>query len=619
MNRPEIVQRLPAPRRGPASLWWIGLLCACAALAACQGGDAPSQGGYGAISVQAVWPDAAAAQGALSQPMTAPASVNSLSAVVLNGGTTVATGGPWLKTANTGSIDNILAGGPYTVKLFGYASFDGSGSPIFQGGSTPVTVVAGQTTPTGTIAMFDSHGGLDPTFNAPNGFVLSVPAGMTTAAARRIRKQADGKVLIVGCSSPDITVSSCNSGGSANMQMTLWRFNDDGTPDNTFNGGTVQARNYITHPGLGAPAGGFDVVQDGGSGKIYVVGDSTSPSTPDATCPSAGEKCMTLWGFNANGSVDSSFFDLSTVGAGPGTREFMAQAGLAGSASGQAIVLAGTSLYVAGQSTDNTPTPATVMALWAYSISLKGLDIGLCSAPPACPSPQGFITGGLGPSPAGGNALAFIPGSPAKLVIVGFGLVTFQQMLLWRWPIGGTDFDTLDGVSQKFLFDAAGQASATGNSIFLDASGNYVIAGNAPSSGSQKLTVWRYVAGTTPVRDGAFAGGSGYFSYTSPAGASFGNWVMTDASGNIVVSGASGGPPSTSAIVLRLTTAGVPDTTFNPTNGGYFTHTASLAAGGFDRSPGGFVFDSTGRILLSGIALNSSNTGEQMALWRINP
>jgi hypothetical protein len=119
----------------------------------------PSAPAYGAIIAQAVWPGDPGYPGLLSlegiHPLNAPANVQSIVATVTGADMSPvsATFDTTPGASGSGVIKNVPAGSNRTLTLNGYSSDNGGGLAIFQGKAFGITVTAGQTSNTGTVAM----------------------------------------------------------------------------------------------------------------------------------------------------------------------------------------------------------------------------------------------------------------------------------------------------------------------------------------------------------------------------------------------------------------------------------------------------------------------------------
>ncbi|MDH5325722.1 MAG: hypothetical protein OEY58_09700 [Gammaproteobacteria bacterium] len=129
-----------------------------------------------------------------------------------------------------------------------------------------------------TLWRFDSRGRWDITFGR-YGVVSYTATPESVAHAMEI--QSDGKIVVAG--------DSVLNGITA---MTIWRFNSDGTPDNTFNGNGV-VRNETGR--LTQWSNNALTLQN--DGKILVTG--TTGSSPNTD--------MIVWRYNSLGSLDTTF------------------------------------------------------------------------------------------------------------------------------------------------------------------------------------------------------------------------------------------------------------------------------------------------------------------------
>jgi uncharacterized delta-60 repeat protein/uncharacterized repeat protein (TIGR01451 family) len=182
-----------------------------------------------------------------------------------------------------------------------------------------------------TIWRYNSNGTLDTTFNG-TGYVFDTASACT---GRSISIDGSGKILVCGY----------NSGNF----MTMWRYNQDGTPDTSF-GGTGR----VSDPEPSAV--GADVITDG-SGKILVSGYTY-----------AGNWTMTVWKYNADGTKDTGFDGIKDT-ATTGSRGAAIEADSNGR-----IIIAGNNATGAGPDD---------MVIWVY-------DDGC--APTPTPTPPGAST-----------------------------------------------------------------------------------------------------------------------------------------------------------------------------------------------------------------------------------
>lgn len=149
-------------------------------------------------------------------------------------------------------------------------------------------------------------------------------------------------------SSGKIVVAGYSDRGTSNYDMVVWRYNTDGTLDTTFNG-----TGYAVHAGA---AGGTNDYDEGysitidSSGKILVAGLSSN---------AAGNYDMAVWRYNTNGTLDTTFNNT-------GYANHDAAAG-GGNDEGYAITLDSSGrIVVAGGSEDGEAEPYYDMAVWRF-------------------------------------------------------------------------------------------------------------------------------------------------------------------------------------------------------------------------------------------------------------
>jgi uncharacterized delta-60 repeat protein len=135
------------------------------------------------------------------------------------------------------------------------------------------------------IWVYNSNGSLDNTFGN-NGIVVhhNAAGGNSNDYGNSIYVDSNGKIYVTGY-----------SWNSSNVDMVIWRYNSNGSLDNTFgNNGIVVHHNA---------AGGNDYdegksIYVDSTGKIYVTGSSRRSAFNDD---------MVIWRYNSDGSLDSSF------------------------------------------------------------------------------------------------------------------------------------------------------------------------------------------------------------------------------------------------------------------------------------------------------------------------
>ncbi|NET10775.1 MAG: DUF4347 domain-containing protein [Symploca sp. SIO2B6] len=148
-------------------------------------------------------------------------------------------------------------------------------------------------------------------------------------------------------------------------------------------------------------------------------------------------------------------------------------------------------------------------------------------------------------------------------------------------------------------------------SITTDGNGNIVVAGTSDASGSSDFTLVRYTAdGSLDLNfgtDGIVTTDIGGFGSSDS-----GYGLVTDSSGNILVSGSSDASGSSDFTVVRYTTTGELDHTFG--TGGIVTTDIGVTS---NDSANGITIDSNGNILVSGYS--NANGSNDFAVVRYTP
>src|SRR5262249_20359310 len=140
-------------------------------------------------------------------------------------------------------------------------------------------------------------GFLDPSFGAPNGYVLTNPnpsSSLRQSAGFGTVVQPDGKIVVAG--------SAPNSKG--HTSLPLLRYNPDGTLDSTFgSGGLVLTTLGRLSPGSGLVSSWHGIALQP-DGKIVVAGRHLLSTSPG----SLGYDYEWVIGrYNANGTLDTTF------------------------------------------------------------------------------------------------------------------------------------------------------------------------------------------------------------------------------------------------------------------------------------------------------------------------
>jgi len=354
--------------------------------------------------------------------------------------------------------------------------------------------------------FYSALGTLDTTFNSV-GYAVhdSAAGGSSLDVGKGIALDASGRILVTGIS----------SNGAGNNDMAIWRYNADGTLDTSF-----ASQGYVVHDNAagGSSHESAEAIVLDASGRILVAGSSTN-GTPNSD--------MAIWRYNVDGTLDTSF-------ASQGFVVHDDAAGGSGNDYGYGIALdANGRILVAGESDNGTPNYD--MAIWRYNVD-GTLDTSFNSV--------GYV---VHDSAAGGNDDD--KGNVITLDASGRILVAGESdngtpntdMAIWRYNVDGT-LDT-SFASQGFVVHhgaAGGSSNDIGYGIALDSNGRILVAGYSNNgTPNQDMAIWRYNADGTV--DTTFAS-QGFVVHDDAAGGSgndYGEAIVLDASGRILVGGRS--------------------------------------------------------------------------------
>ncbi len=181
----------------------------------------------------------------------------------------------------TGYVAHNNAAGGSGNDMGNAVSIDSSGKIVVAGQS--VSASGGWDM---VVWRYNTDGTLDDTFNGTGYAAHNNAAGGNSADyGNAVAIDASGKIVVAGY--------SLNAAG--NFDMVVWRYNTDGTIDDTFNG-----TGYAVHDGAaGGTASdiGYAVTLDS-SGRILVAGYSMN---------AASDTDMTIWRYNTDGTLDDTF------------------------------------------------------------------------------------------------------------------------------------------------------------------------------------------------------------------------------------------------------------------------------------------------------------------------
>ena len=424
---------------------------------------------------------------------------------------------------------------------------------------------------------------LDISFGGQGYFVdLGAAGGSGKDYGEAIAVDASGRILVAG--------SSGNSAG--NVDMAVWRYNADGTPDATFNGQgwAVQAG----PPGANGEDGAGGIALDT-FGRIVVGGWLVS---------AFGDYDLAVWRFNPDGSLDTSFNGQGWVvhddaaGGGPNSDDWAWRLVL--DASGR-IVAAGYS---------QNPGLDGDMVIWRFDED-GNLDTTFNS--------QGWVVHG---NAAGGfsedEATGVVLDPSGRIVVTGRSVnpAGDLDMVIWRYLEDGA-IDTSFGGRGWVTHDQAAQGAWNddGWGIALDSTGRILVTGRSwgGAASGYDMVIWAYdPTGSLDLTFGS-GGVATHHNAAGGEGGDFGWAVAVDSSDRILVAGESFYLPTDYQMTLwRYNRDGMLDTSFN--SQGWLVHDNAGGGNGWDWGEA-IAIDSLGRVLVAGGTQDlAGNT--LMAAWR---
>ncbi|MFZ4524190.1 MAG: Ig-like domain-containing protein [Chlorobium sp.] len=301
------------------------------------------------------------------------------------------------------------------------------------------TTVANGTTDF-VLACYNGDGTFDSTF-ASNGKVIT-DFSSTYDIANSIKVLSDGKILLAGTSGND---------------FALARYNSNGTPDPTFQGGGKFTTDF------GGTESGMSVTVQS-DGKILVAGTSTLPG---------GNADFALARYNVDGSLDTAFH-----GDGKLTTDF------GGTESGQSVVVQSDGkIIVAGSSIaimDGVAMLNSNFALVRYNAD-GSLDTSFHG--------DGRLTTDFGATTASGSSVLLQ--SDGKILVAGSSTKAGgkSDFALARYNTDGTLDASFSG-DGRFTMDFGG-SSDTCYSISIDGNGKILVAGTSDIDGNGDFAVAR--------------------------------------------------------------------------------------------------------------------------------
>jgi uncharacterized delta-60 repeat protein len=271
---------------------------------------------------------------------------------------------------------------------------------------------------------------------------------------------SSGKIYVTGY--------SFNS-RSRNKDMTIWRYNSDGTLDTTFD-----VDGIVVYKSATGDDEGNSIYVDS-EGKIYVTGFSYN---------SSGNEDMVIWRYNSSGTLDNTFGNNGIVvhhNAAGGD-----DIGISNHDEGKSIYVDSTGkIYVTGNSWNNTRDYD--MVIWRYN-SNGTLDNTFGN--------NGIV---VHHNAARGNsydkAKSMYVDSTSKIYVTCFSRNRSDNfdMVIWRYNSNGS-LDRSFGTKGIVVHHnaAGGNSYDYGNSMYVDSTGKIYVTGYSFNGRDEDMVIWKY-------------------------------------------------------------------------------------------------------------------------------
>ncbi len=411
-------------------------------------------------------------------------------------------------------------------------------------------------------AVQAAPGDLDTSFNG-NGIVTD-PFGSGFSEAFGVTVQTDGKIVVVG---------------SHNNELALARYNDDGSPDDTFNPSFPGGTNS-TPIGSGASVARAATIGDGGT--ILVAGESSTSAYKNFTVARYTSDGLLDTGFNSGSSTDAAGTHVTSIGTGDSVANAIAlQADgsivAGGYATNNGIQQFALARYTSGGDLDtsfnphgdNGAAPGTVMTV---------VDSAISAVQALAVQPDGRIV-------AAGSSTG---STPFKVVLV-------------RYDPNGTPDTHFGPNGDGRVATAMGTGDSLAYGMTLDADGKIIVAGQASQGGSKGFALARY--NTDGTLDTDFNGSGTVITPITGLTDARAEAVAMEPDGKIVAAGFGVNASNRTVVaVARYTANGTLDTTFG--SGGI--QTTAMGAG--DARAHAIALQTDGKIIVAGKAVSSTSS-----------
>ena len=377
--------------------------------------------------------------------------------------------------------------------------------------------------------------------------------------------------------------------------MVVWRLEDTGVLDTTFNG-----QGWVTQRGSAGGVGperGHDITVDA-SGRILVTGFGDSPQNGDD---------MIIWAFDGTGALDPSF------GSG-GIVTHDSAAGGSWDDQGNAIVVDGSGRILTTGYSNTVNGTDDDMVIWRYDSS---------GNPDMTFGGTGFVVqsnaAGGGRDDVGDDLI--LDGS-GRILVGGwsYSSIAGYSMVIWRFePSGDPDFGFGPGGMVVLNRSVGWNDREAVYGIGIDPSGRILATGHASVLSQSRWEMLLWALDPSGTLDASFGTG-GVTSASGAAGGGtldFGMALAIDGLGRTLVTGSSGSSGVDQDMAIwRHDSSGAPDLTFG--TGGSVVHD-SAAGGAWHDGGRDITLDAAGRILVAGVSSRGSSADNDMVVWRYKP
>ena len=463
---------------------------------------------------------------------------------------------------------------------------------IAVGNSEVVNVVATSFSDDTVLLKYTTAGALDTTYGGGDGILLHGTTGFRQDIASDVAIRADGTIVAAGW-------TNVVGAGTSNENGALWAYTSTGAPATSFNGTGLQFYDNTRRDQF------FGVATDGNLTLACGYSDRA-----------AGGNDLAVVRYTAAGALDTSFCGTGSCLFAPPS--FAAGASATGSAQAHDVLVRPSGGYLAVGTTATASSGNDALAVALTAAGALDTTFGAGGV---------FLHNGA----ANGNTVAnsaerlyaAARQSDGKYVLVGAGasgsaLARGDDLIVFRLTAAGALDPTFDGdgIATYSQASAAGTRNDTGRAVAIQSNGAIVIAGSSTdANGNQHITVWRLTStgalDTTFDADGYFVDAAA-LSLVPLNEARLG--LAIDSAGLIYVSSVRfNAGTGFDLAILRLTSAGVLDTTFD--GDGVFTQHNAGGGNGRDYAHG-LVIDSSGRLVVSGQSRGPGTNDQDGIVWR---